>query len=191
MPLITCELRWFFEGPLPDEVGDWLARGRPTVEPWREDRYLVLPGVADMGIKARGGRIEIKGRTAELGSHSVAPGIEGVAERWCKWSYQAGFEDAFRGAATILVAKARAQRHFLFDGDGARQTAARDLTRGFSIELTRLRLGGADHWTLGIEAAPDDAALLTDLLRTLPDLLDSFPRALPAACAKSYPAWLL
>ena len=76
-----------------------------------------------MGIKEREGRFEIKGRSAELGAHALAPGIEGVAERWCKWSYEAAADRGpavCQGPGTIVVAKAREQRHFLL-----RQAAGR------------------------------------------------------------------
>ncbi len=190
MPLITCEMRWFFDGQLPDEAARWFGGGRAA--PWREDRYLVLPGVADMGIKRREGRLDIKGRTAVLGDHVVAPGIEGYAERWGKWSYDMAIWDRFRGHGTILVGKRRVQRHFLLSPGGSTQEMAeRDLARrGFSLELTRIRLAGAHHWSLAIEAAPDDGTLLGDLLRTLPRLLDGLPQPLPLDHSRSYPAWL-
>lgn len=200
MPLITCEMRWFLDGPLPHEAVRWFQRGgRPAAAAWREDRYLVLPGIADMGIKRREGRLDIKGRTAVLGSHAIAPEIEGVAERWCKWSYEAAAMEArLRGCLqdqhTIVVGKGRLQRHFLLrPGKLAQETAQRDLARrGFSLELTRIRLpSGDDHWSLGIEAAPDDPALLADLLRALRDLLQGFPTPLPRARSRSYPVWLL
>jgi hypothetical protein len=199
MPLITCEMRWFHEGALPGEVESWFHHGhQPAAALWREDRYL-LPGVADMGIKRREGRLEIKGRTAKLGVHAVAPEIEGNAERWCKWSYDAAIAEGFRGCLqsqeTIVVGKGRVQRHFLLEpGGGTQETAPRDLTRrGFSLELTRIRLpaSNSEHWSLGIEAAPDDAALLADLLCVLREVLAGFPIPLPRVRSRSYPRWLL
>jgi hypothetical protein len=197
MPLITCEMRWLLDGALPGDTEQWFHRRgpQPASAPWREDRY-VLPGIADMGIKEREGRLEIKGRLAVLGTHGVAPEVEGVAERWCKWSYQAAAIEVrcFQGPA-IVVGKCRMQRHFLLEPGGrAEEAAQRDLTRrGFSVEITRIRLGAAgddSHWSLGIEAAPDDAAMLADLLRAMPGVLRDFPMALPRQHSLSYPEWL-
>jgi hypothetical protein len=198
MPLVTCEMRWLLEGPLPDEALRWFADGpAPAAGPWRDDRYLVLPGVADMGIKRREGRIEVKGRTAVLGSHVIAPEIEGSAERWCKWTYDAASVAAgscswFAGRGAIIVGKSRTQKHFLLDPGGEAQASAkRDLPRrGFSLELTRIRLAAGDHWSLGIEAAPDDATMLTDLLRAISGVLRDFPMSLSRPCSLSYPEWL-
>ena len=61
------------------------------------------------------------------------------------------------------------------------------------MELTRIRLGAAgddSHWSLGIEAAPDDAGMLADLLRAMPGVLRDFPMALPRQHSLSYAEWL-
>jgi hypothetical protein len=195
MPLVTCEMRWLLEGPLPSQALRWFENApQPIAPPPREDRYLVLPGVTDMGIKRREGRIEVKGRIGVLGSHAIAPGIVGSAERWCKWTYDAASIAAgwFEGRDAIVVGKSRMQMHYLLEPGGVAQASAkRDLPRrGFSLELTRIRLAAGDHWSLGIEAAPDDAALLADLLSVLRDVLQGFPLPLPPPRSMSYPAWL-
>jgi hypothetical protein len=199
MPLITCEMRWFLEGPLPEEALRWFASGaQPAAPAWREDRYL-LAGTADMGIKDREGRFEIKGRIAKLGAHAITSEIEGSAERWCKWSYDAAaisqsFRACLQGPETIVVGKGRVQRHFLLHpGDLPQEMPQRDLARrGFSLELTRIRVASSEkHWSLGIEAAPDDPALLPDLLSALRNVLKGFPARLPRSCSRSYPQWLL
>jgi hypothetical protein len=194
MPLITCEMRWILEGALPGEVERWFHRaGAPAAPAWREDRYLILPGAADMGVKERQGRLEIKGRLAELGRHAIAPEIEGAAERWCKWSYAAG-APPFGGlqGQVVVVGKGRAQRHFLLEPGGrVPEVAQRDLPRrGFSLEATRVRLAGQNYWSLGIEAAPGDDAMLADLHRAMPGALARFPMPLPRSHSSSYPEWL-
>jgi hypothetical protein len=203
MPLITCEMRWIFDGRLPGAVERWLEPGpgaRAVPSAWREDRYLVLPGAVDMGIKRREGRLEVKGCEAWLGQHAPARDIEGRAGRWCKWSYdgaagKSGLRGLFHGHDTIVVAKRRRQWHFLLaPGGEAQASAQRDLARrGFSLEITRVRLGGGDedtHWSLGIEAAPDDSTMLADLLRAMPAVLRDFPVGLPQSRSLSYPEWL-
>lgn len=195
MPLITCEMRWFLDGPPPEEVVRWLEGGGQTTAPaWREDHYLILPGVADMGIKKREGRADVKGRLAALGHHAIAPDIEGIAERWSKWTYGAAIAESLGCVQTamIVVGKSRAQRHFLLDADGRTQpTAQRDAAqRGFSLELTRIRVAGGEHWSLGVEAAPDDPDMLANLLHALGEVLRGFPVPLPRGRSESYPAWL-
>ena len=114
VPWSTLEVRWFLSGP-PAAIGSALEawfRGpppygggdppmpmawQPAPPAWRQDRYLLVPGEDDIGIKWREGRLEIKGREAALGHRAFAPKIEGVCERWVKWSYAgAAIEHRFR-----------------------------------------------------------------------------------------------
>ena len=136
MPWSTLEVRWFFPGPLAETgagVKSWF-RSRPRYdrpdEPapiawdpappaWRQDRYLLIPDQDDMGIKWREGRLEIKAREAALDFTRFAPAIEGVCERWLKWSYageavERRFSDVFHGRGAhgvVTVEKRRLQRH--------------------------------------------------------------------------------
>ena len=104
MPSSTLEIRWFFSGSLEQSgsgVEVWFtSRPRyggsdraapiawdPAPPAWRQDRYLLVPGSDDMGIKWREGRLEIKGRTSTSGPRVFAPGIAGECEHWLKWSY--------------------------------------------------------------------------------------------------------
>jgi hypothetical protein len=94
------------------------------------------------------------------------------------------------GREAIAVGKQRLQRHFLLQA-AAQEISVRDPSRrGVSIELTRLRCRGADYWTLGIEASPDDPALGADLLQAGRNLLQGFPDSLPLERSGSYPVWL-
>src|SRR6476620_3556345 len=105
MRLASHEVRWFFEGEL-DESGDvysWFARrnwlGKTPLEvefKWpgfdsREDVYCVLAQSGDLGLKWRGDEnatsVDIKGRTAELGSIQFGSNAVGRVERWVKWQY--------------------------------------------------------------------------------------------------------
>ena len=117
IPFASHEARWFFEGAVvqysalkkwfetfaPIEMKGsfgppvWTVRlgGKPDV-------YLLLPGADDMGIKWGDGRLEIKGREAELGQQTFGSGIEGICQRWVKWSYagkaiEQRFGGLFRG----------------------------------------------------------------------------------------------
>jgi hypothetical protein len=115
-----------------------------------------------------------------------------MLERWCKWSYDAAAAPSLSlsGQEAIAVGKQRVQRHFLLE-PSEREMPRRDpASRGFSLELTRLRCRGAAYWTIGIEAAPDDPSLAADLLRAGRGLLQGFPNSLPLERSRSYPAWL-
>ena len=103
MRLASHAVRWFFEGEL-DESGDvysWFARQnwlpKTSIEvklKWpgfdlREDVYCVLSQSGDLSVKWRndekGTSLDIKGRTAELGSIQFQSTAVGRVERWIKW----------------------------------------------------------------------------------------------------------
>jgi hypothetical protein len=176
----------------------------PAPPAWRQDRYLLVPGHDDMGIKWREGRLEIKGREATLGPTEFAPAIDGVCERWLKWSYAGAaierrFLRLFQGGAgdgVVLVEKRRLQRHLRVKRSGAvvevdRAGARR---RGVDIELAQIRLPGAPgpglHWSLGFEAFPSDqmAARFAEIVAGFLEGCAALP--LRADRSMSYPRWL-
>ena len=162
MCFASCECRWFFEGDVDDEVVDWFRARRPwkrsyDLEPleWPErarvDRYLWIPNNHDVGIKWRGDpvggesdRLEIKGRVASLGLHTLAPGVTGVVERWIKWACGG---EAVQASRVIDVEKRRILRKVRLDPETADievpvTGAGSHVERGLQIELTRLSVAG-------------------------------------------------
>jgi hypothetical protein len=221
VPWSTLEVRWFCPDP-PAENGSALEawfRSRPTYESggkpaplawapeppaWRQDRYLVVPGHDDMGIKWREGRLEIKGREAALGHQVFAPGIEGRCERWLKWSYAGEaiarrFGSLFHDCAAnaiVTVEKRRLQRHLRLDPSGVvlEVGLGEERERGIDVELAHVRLAGTSsdlYWTLGFEAFPSDC-LSERFAQVVRCFLEGCP-ALPLGADRSmsYPRWLL
>jgi hypothetical protein len=221
VPWSTLEVRWFCPGPLAENgsvLEDWFRR-RPTYDgggkpapiawapplpAWRQDRYLVVPGHDDMGVKWREGQFEIKGREAALGHQVFAPAIEGWCERWFKWSYAGeAIERRFRGLfhdcaanGIVTVEKRRLMRHVRLAPSGAVIEAGPgdERERGIDIELAQVRIAetpGEPHWTLAFEAFPSDfpperfAHVVDRFLEGCPALPLSADRSI------SYPRWLL
>jgi hypothetical protein len=179
-------------------------RWDPAPPAWRQDRYLLVPGDDDMGIKWREGRLEIKGRTSAGGLQVLAPEIAGVCERWLKWSYAGAaveqrFSDLFgNGTAhgAVAIEKRRLQRHLNIDPKGAVTEIRLDdrRERGINVELAQIRLPGPSsdlHWSLAFEAFPSDqlcelfAPVVASFLADCPAL------PLGAHRSMSYPCWLL
>jgi hypothetical protein len=193
---------WFrtrprYGGGEPPALG-WV----PAPPSWRQDRYLLIPGHDDMGIKWREGRLEIKGREASLGCRAFGPGIEGLCERWIKWSYASAaieqrFLELFRGASgVVVVEKRRLQRCIRFEPAGDVVEVGRDALRqrGVNLELAQIRLSGSrieSHWSLAFEAFPGDQRMPEPFARVVAGFLQGCP-ALPlsAGHSMSYPRWL-
>ena len=217
----TLEVRWFFPGPL-EESGSgmeaWFRtrprycgsgqpasiRWQPAPPAWRQDRYLLVPGSSDMGIKWRERRLEIKGRTSASGAQMLAPGIAGVREGWLKWSYageaiERRFSDLFANGSAqrpVTVEKRRLQRHLKFDPAGVVTEVRLDDRRehGINIELAEIRVPGAVchlHWSLGFEAFPSDQVSESVAQVVARFLADCPALPLSAERSMSYPCWLL
>jgi len=195
----TAEVRWFFEGPVPDEAVAWfdpLGALSPDV---RTDRYLVLPGCETVGVKERDGRFEIKARKGSVEVMDLPEPFEGYLDRWVKWSYGeppvAAWIRALRreSAGWIAVEKARRLRVFQsgeIAASGEDDAECRHLY--CAAELTEVRVGGRPWWTVGLEAVEPPGRLC----RTLATAAESFcrraaaPGAFAAVNSMAYPAWL-
>jgi hypothetical protein len=85
----SAEVRWFYHHALPLEVKKWFCGLRPCrEEAARTDRYFVLHGGNEVGVRVRDGRkLEIKARTKMPQPFSPATGASvGRHDEWAEWS---------------------------------------------------------------------------------------------------------
>lgn len=189
---LTLEVRWFYEGAIPDAVADWFQSLNPEQEAPREDVYMA-PADPVLNLKLRGGKVQAKRREVRGEAMRFAPGVAGHPERWYKWSFPvAGSEldlEEYRAPegmwqhvtkeryrrvfeaseqAAILERHAAANGH-LTEGAVAEATVA-DATlveaAHTEVELTRVRIGEHRGWTLCVETEGAREALLP-LLRPM------------------------
>jgi hypothetical protein len=215
IPLASHEVRWFFEGRAEDhpELKRWFETTEPVEKDaavgaplWKSrdddqpDVYLRIPGSEDLGIKWREGELQIKGRTAMLGTQVFGRLHQGRVERWVKWSYTK-MPDEFRALFAegprlpiVSVRKVRALRKLRLDtmlGTAQEVDAKTFVDRGLGCELTNLEVSGKTFCSLAFEAFPDDAAMHEAFACTVSAFLDGLQNVeLGAAKSMSYPIWL-
>ena len=214
-PLASVEVRWFFEGParrnfelkhwfestpmLDSTPGEPAWQGRLDDEP---DRYLLIPGGANLGVKWREGQLQVKGLTQDLGVQHFSGGHTGRAQRWMKWSYAKlpeEYRDLFAGrlpgVRTVGTAKTRAMRKFRLDtysGKASEVPVDQFVDRGLGVELTEIDADGEVWTSLGFEAFPDDSAMIGHFLAAVDTILATLEDPqLQTGHSLSYPAWLL
>lgn len=192
----SIETRWFFQGTAPPEVVQWFSTALAMVQTPRVDTYLHTPGTPDLGIKLREGRIEIKQRVKQLGSHTFHPHVTGVAESWNKWGFPINSVDTAVGmepTAWIPVVKERTLRQYQIISAGRIRAIPAWLfpLQRSSIELTNILLNDTPWWSLGFEAIGTDIDLFTPLQTTaaLAFKASGFP-PLSAEHSYSYPKWI-
>lgn len=175
-PLVTAEVRWFADGPVPAEVEAWFASlGPPVGTEARHDLYL--PPTDDaLGVKLRAGRLELK-RRAAVGEMLRAGAAEAPVETWAKWPF--GLTGSPDPGGWRAVEKQRRQRRHA-EGDSV-----------CALELTAVVLSGREAWTVGLEATgPTGAARLRALHSAADRWARTVPEPLAQAVAQGYPAWL-
>jgi hypothetical protein len=175
VPLITREVRWFFDGTLAADgaaTSAWFAGGQggeagPVVRPederaedWRTDRYLLLPDTDEVGVKLRQGQLEIKGRHFLFGIQRFGDDFEGEVACWTKWTlatpeWASGSAawSAIDGNVTLGIAKFRVLRSLRFGEDGVIAASAE---RGAESTQPGGSQGGSHgerQWNLQMELA--------------------------------------
>jgi hypothetical protein len=192
----SLEVRWIFPGQLTAAVARWFGRFPAGVES-REDTYLLDPPLPGLSVKVRGGgALEVKVFRGSPGMLEVAGRARGRMESWHKWSFPfrplsqhragpAGWRAVRKRRRISRFSSARGQMVALAAGLGDERRCA--------VELTEVRTGGQDWWTLGFEAT-GPADLLRSELQAIATLV--FAQALPGGAqpgpheSSSYAQWL-
>lgn len=204
---LTLEVRWFVDGPVPDDVAAWFAHATGAApESERADLYLVSDDPA-LNAKLREGKLQLKRRGGRRVPVTFAPEVVGYRERWHKWSFRIktkkspDLEAHEPTGLWLRVEKTRDQRTFAPE-EQAGLLAARDLPvltptpAEAAAELTRVRLVGDDGrvheaWTICVEAeGPRD--LLTPTLQQMGAYVfaPGTPPALGLTASHGYAGWL-
>ena len=192
----SLEVRWIFPGRLEAAVARWFARFPATVES-RLDTYLLDPQLRGLAVKVRGGgALEVKAYRGSPGILEVAGRARGRVEAWHKWSFPfsplspaVGDPPGWRPVRK----RRRISRFSLASGQIAARGARPGQQPGCEVELTEIRTGGQDWWTLGFEATGPADLLRSELAATAALV---FAQALPGGVqpgrdeSRSYAQWL-
>ena len=192
----SLEVRWIFPGQLETAVAGWFGRFPAGTES-REDTYLLDPQLRGLSVKVRGGgTLEVKVYRGSPGILEVAGRARGRMESWQKWSipFRPLSQDSSNPAGwTPVRKKRRISRFSLASGQIAARAPGLGGKPRCEVELTEVRTGGQDWWTLGFEATGP-----ADLLRSELDATAAlvFVQALPGGVvpgpdeSRSYAEWL-
>ncbi len=155
----TIEVRWFYQGALPDEIGKWFDTAGERLEniDTRSDVYL-QSSAPDIGVKSRQGNLEVKYRQQELGEFAIDGMGSSRIEQWSKWICM----DDGAGLSPVKLAnrpgwlkvdKIRDRRLYRVEfGDPISLTQIATPTASIaSIELTQLQVLGQNWWTVACE----------------------------------------
>ena len=192
----SLEVRWIFPGQLEAAVAGWFGRF-PARKESREDTYLLDPRLRGLSVKVRGGAaLEVKVYRGSPGILEVAGRARGRMQAWQKWSFPMSppGQDRDDPSGWRPVRKRRRISRFSLDsGSVAAHATGLGQEPRCAMELSEVRTGGQDWWTLGLEAA-GPADLLRSALQAAAALM--FAQALPGGvepglgASRSYAEWL-
>jgi hypothetical protein len=196
----TMEVRWFYQGDLPEAIRSWFHSGAiaPSAPQSREDWYLSLPQTDDLGIKLRQGKIEVKKCMGDRGMRSLAHQAEGWVEQWVKWSFDIDADQDFPNIllpvnAWVVVQKTRQQMQYRVTAAGEVEAIDLDwaIEQGCTLELAELSIWHQPWWSLSFEAFGAIDMLEQTLERVTRQVLSTFCESeLQAMYSCGYPAWL-
>jgi len=194
--LSTAEVRWILPGQLDAAVAGWFGRF-PAAMDSREDAYLVHPVLRGLAVKIRAGQmLEVKRYHGSPGILDAAGRARGRIECWRKWSFPfgpLGPNDAGPPGWTVVHKRRRMSRFRLVGGRLMADAAERATGPECGVELTEVRSGGENWWSLGFEAT-GPADLLRNTLEGTAALM--FAQAPPGDAeldmghCQSYAEWL-
>jgi hypothetical protein len=198
----TAEVRWFFEGPVPDKIEQWVCRSSLAFKAApREDHYLLFPAALGLGLKLREGRLEVKSLIKTLGVRSFTTDVAGIVQVWKKEAYGEPAVKEFERLQTsaphlwIAVRKDRTLRKFSLEGATIVEVPADRvvLRDGCNAEVTKLTVDGSAYWSFNFEAYGNPSRVVDYLQRAALHVLKDDcrpPYPFPAEKSCSYPEWL-
>ena len=192
----SLEVRWIFPGQLEAPVARWFARFPATAES-RVDAYLLDPPLRGLSVKIRGGgALEMKAYRGSPGILQLPGRARGRMETWHKWSFPVSPLSPGAGDPPGWRPVRKRRRISRFPLASSQMTARGAEPGGqpaCAVELTEIRTGGHDWWTLGFEAT-GPASLLHSALQAAAALV--FAQPLPGGVqpgpenSSSYAQWL-
>lgn len=195
--LDTTEVRWFFDGGIPSEVGDWFTTPASVAEE-RCDTYL-LDVRPDIGVKRRYGEtLEIKVRRSLAGRIELRRGLAGQLEIWRKWSPAEDLVDIdidIDDRRWADVHKSVVKRRFSASGTEIDFLREPLLTgAGCDVEIAEVTVGSLRWWTFAFAAFGSEATRNDALLASWQTLSADAPGpgrlGSSEAGAMGYPEWL-
>ena len=165
----SLELRWIFEGKIPENVEKWFYKGLESIddskEPPYEDIYLFNPEVDYSSVKFREGKLDLKWRrnSFQINLEEQKNKISGIVEGWVFWEWKEKktaaeiqeFIDDKRKHPWLKVDKERSRIRYKINGneDCSLEPTREEKNAKCSIELVKLQIKNKDisWWSLGLE----------------------------------------
>jgi len=208
----SAEVRWFFKNQTEFAVIEkWFnARNLYFAGNWeRADIYLQQPGLHNLGVKIREGKVEVKVLLADRGVLPLPNGQSGLVNDWGKYSF--GLQESDEENKNLLqqfsreqlgtgmelwvrVDKERLWQKFSVNlAEESITPVAQDSwpAEGCGVELTKIKVNQQTFYTFGLEAFSKSRQEPANLELVLNKIIPEMPGAsLRNSQSNSYPGFL-
>lgn len=187
--LLTREVRWFQDGPLPEAVRTWFAGPfSSSGTELRTDLYDLAAAHEGTGIKRRSGStFDTKHLLVREETVTLAPPFTGHVEDWLKVSRPLNGGDPFTGPSVGVAKEIQTRRYLLGAGNGSGPA-------GCEVELSSIAVGSLQAWSFCFETFGPARLRQESLMAGIESLLDESPPPselhLGSDNSHSYPDWL-
>lgn len=163
------ELRWFFEGSIPQGLIEWREQQGFKGPKSQNDTYIYLPDGVDLGIKMSRGEFQVKFKAENREYKSGNGDQTGQMELWVKRVIELKSDNTsiFSGLKgdPIYVEKERYQKRYEVNLEN--QTIVPVDGRvdvGIMVGVSSIKGKGKDWWTIGIDGLSDNVIEQIDLI---------------------------
>ena len=159
--LESVEIRWFFQGQMPDKLHSILDDSNIQSK-WesRSDYYLLIEKCDNVGIKLRNSRLELKWLKKSNNFNLPQFNIDGKIEHWIRWEWNdtkslnniLQFIHLNKDNPWIKIDKNRLQQKFNIHDNSLVDVSSESIHFDFAIEITRLNAFDQPWWSIAFDS---------------------------------------
>jgi hypothetical protein len=159
--LESVEIRWFFQGRIPDNFY-LIFNDSDDQTKWetRSDYYLLNEYGDNIGIKLRNSRLELKWLKRSNNFTLPQLNIDGKIEYWVRWEWNdtKSFNDVLqfirfnKDSPWIKIDKSRFQKKFKIHDDSLAEVKSESVYFDFAIEITKLKTFEQYWWSIAFDS---------------------------------------
>ena len=159
--LESVEIRWFFQGQMPDKLHSILGDS-DIQSKWesRSDYYLLIEKCDNVGIKLRNSRLELKWLKKSKNFNLPQFNIDGKIEHWIRWEWNdtkslnniLQFIHLNKDNPWIKIDKNRLQQKFNIHDNSLVEVSSESIHFDIAIEITRLNAFDQPWWSIAFDS---------------------------------------
>ena len=197
--LESVEIRWFFQGQIPDKLHSILDDSYIQSK-WesRSDYYLFIDKCDNIGIKLRNSRLELKWLKKSNIFALSQLNVDGKIEYWIRWEWNdtKSFNDILqfihlnKDIPWVKIDKNRLQQKFNIHDNSLVDVSSESVHFDFAFEITQLKSYEQSWWSIAFDSflKEKNEYFFTQLIKKY--MNNEFQILLKSISSYGYPKWI-